>query len=154
MKATFRIAIEKDVPSVVSLLRDDPLGARRDDITETSLSDYLSAFDAINSDPNNELWLVESDGEIAGTFQLTFIPGLSRKGALRCQIEAVRIDRRFRNHGLGSTAMRWAIERARDKGCRLVQLTSDNSRIEAHRFYERLGFAKSHAGFKLDIATV
>jgi GNAT superfamily N-acetyltransferase len=149
---TFRLATTGDVPTIIALLQDDTLGAKRETSEERSLSDYVSAFAVIDADPNNEIWLIDLDGEIAGTFQLTFIPGLSRRGAWRCQIEAVRVDRRFRSNGIGSTAMHWAIARAKDKGCRLVQLTSDVGRTEAHQFYERLGFSKSHAGFKLTIA--
>jgi len=148
---TFRRAESSDVAVIVAMLADDILGAARNPPFDEHRDSYLKAFAAISADPNNELWVIEDNAEIVGSFQLTFIPGLSRKGATRCEIEAVRIASPRRGQGLGSILIHWAIERARSKGCAMVQLTSDTKRTDAHRFYERLGFAKSHAGFKLSL---
>jgi ribosomal protein S18 acetylase RimI-like enzyme len=112
---------------------------------------YLQAFAAIQADPHQFLAVMEHQGQIIGTLQLTFIPGLSRQGSWRAQVEAVRIQDRFRNQGLGQHLMRWAIARAKAQGCRMVQLTTDKSRSAAQRFYERLGFVSSHEGMKLNL---
>lgn len=145
---SLRRATEADVRIVVEMLADDPLGAMREDLSEPLAAGYLDAFRAIEADPNQVLAVAERDGEIIGTLQLTFIAGLSRKGALRGQIEAVRVAAPARGLGLGSQMIDWAIEECRARGCATVQLTSDASRTEAHRFYERLGFKASHVGFK------
>ena len=110
---------------------------------------YAAALAAIDADPNQEMLVAELDGESVGCFQLSYIPGLMRKGMWRGQIELVHIRADRRKLGLGSEMMRWAIERCRERGCGLVQLTSNKSRQDAHRFYVRLGFAPSHEGFKL-----
>jgi GNAT superfamily N-acetyltransferase len=149
--AHVRRATGDDVAVIVALLADDMLGAARDGSFGSARADYMKAFADIEADPNNELYVVEDNGAVVGCFQLTFIPGLSRKGSTRCQIEAVRIASHRRGQGLGAAAMAWAIERARQRECALVQLTSDANRVDAHRFYERLGFTKSHAGFKLKL---
>jgi len=148
---TFRRAVAADVPVIVAMLTDDELGAKREGSFEAGRENYMAAFAAIDAEPNNELWVVEHGSDVVGCFQLTFIPGLSRMGSTRCLIEAVRIASKRRGQGLGGRAMSWAIARAREKGCAVVQLTSDLSRTDAHRFYELLGFAKSHAGFKLKL---
>ena len=137
---------------LVQLFADDPLGAEREDASEPLNPAYISAFEAISSDPNNELVVIESDGRLVGTLQLTFLPNLTRLGSWRCQIEGVRIHGDFRGQGLGTQFFEWAIDRAKQKGCHLVQLTSDKRRPEALKFYERLGFQATHAGFKLRIA--
>lgn len=131
------------------MLADDQLGATRDDPGD--LEPYLRAFEEIDTDTNQLLMVVESGGEPVGTLQLTLIPGLARRGAHRGQVEAVRIHADHRGTGLGGDLMRWAIDESRRRGCTLVQLTSDTSRTEAHRFYERLGFVPSHTGFKLKL---
>jgi GNAT superfamily N-acetyltransferase len=146
---TFRKAQRDDVEAIVHMLADDQLGATRDDPTD--LAPYLQAFDAIDADPNQLLVVVVSDNEPVGTLQLTVIPGLARRGALRGQVEAVRIRADHRGSGLGADLLRWAIDESRRRGCALVQLTSDTSRTQAHRFYERLGFEPSHTGFKLKL---
>ncbi|GAA4581662.1 GNAT family N-acetyltransferase [Planotetraspora phitsanulokensis] len=130
----------------MALLVDDPISASR---TAVPGLDYDSAFAAIDADPGNELIVVESDGEIVGTMQLTFIPGLSRRGAVRLQVEAVRVASRHRSQGIGRKMMEWAAERARERGCGMIQLTSDKARTDAHRFYASLGYEASHEGFKL-----
>ena len=142
-----RPATASDVPGIVALLADDPLGATRE--APGDLVVYLAAFGRIDGDPRQHLMVAIQDGKLAGTLQLTLIPGLSRRGATRALIEAVRVHRDMRGQGLGSELIQWAIDRSRELGAGLVQLSSDASRTEAHRFYERLGFVKSHVGFKL-----
>lgn len=150
MTLVFRKARETDLPEIVSMLADDALGRNR----EASLKDpspYQSALREIDADPNQFLCVVESDGHIVGTLQLTFIPGLSRGGAKRGQIEAVRVARGHRNKGIGREMFDWAIAQCRAHDCTLVQLTTDKTRSDAHRFYESLGFEASHVGFKLKL---
>jgi GNAT superfamily N-acetyltransferase len=144
-----RPATKDDVPAIVAMLADDPLGGERE--SPADLTPYLAAFDRISADPRQHLLIAFRDGRPAGTLQLTIIGGLSRKGTTRALIEAVRVHRDMRGHGLGSELIQDAISRARREGARIVQLTSDASRKDAHRFYERLGFVNSHAGFKLDL---
>ncbi|WP_290051831.1 GNAT family N-acetyltransferase [Amycolatopsis solani] len=144
-----RSARREDIGAIVRMLADDQLGATRDD--PDNLDPYLRAFDEIVKDPNQLLVVVTSDDVPVGTLQLTVIPGLARRGALRGQVEAVRIHADHRGSGLGADLMQWAIAESRRRGCALVQLTSDTSRTDAHRFYERLGFTPSHTGFKLKL---
>ncbi|MGO8957642.1 MAG: GNAT family N-acetyltransferase [Streptosporangiaceae bacterium] len=145
-----RRASADDVAAIVGLLAADQLGANRDGVhSEADVAAYTAAFRAIDADPAHLLLVAESAGEIVGTMQLSFLPGLARRGALRAQIEAVRVAASLRGSGLGGAMMRWAIDEARRRGCALVQLTSDKSRTDAHRFYERLGFVASHEGMKL-----
>ncbi|WP_285514459.1 GNAT family N-acetyltransferase [Streptomyces sp. NBRC 14336] len=136
-----------DVPAIVAMLADDPLGAQRE--SPDDLSPYLAALERLSGDPNQLLRVAERSGRIVGTLQLTIVPGLSRRGATRSIIEGVRIHADERGSGLGTQLIEWAIEESRRQGCSLVQLTSDASRTDAHRFYERLGFEASHVGFKL-----
>ena len=143
-----RRARREDVRSIVALLANDQLGATRDSTDD--LSPYDDAFAAIDRDAAQALLVVTDDTDsVVGTMQLTVIPGLARRGALRMQIEAVRVAEEHRGDGLGAAMMTWAVDEARRKNCALVQLTSDVSRREAHRFYERLGFVASHVGYKL-----
>ena len=136
-----------DIPAIVGLLAADQLGATRDGVnTAQDLAAYQAAFRAIDTDPAHVLLVAQAGQQLAGTLQLSFIPGLARRGALRAQIEAVRVHESYRSHGLGAG---WAIEEARRRGCALVQLTTDKARPDAHRFYERLGFVASHEGMKL-----
>jgi ribosomal protein S18 acetylase RimI-like enzyme len=135
----------------VRLLADDDLGAAREQYAEPLPRAYRDAFDAMQAQGGNDCLLAELDGEIAGCLQLTVIPGLSRRGMRRAQIEGVRVDARFRGRGVGAALFHHAIARARDAGCGLVQLTTDKARPEALRFYERLGFAASHEGMKLSL---
>ena len=141
-----RPAIAADVPAIVAMLADDPLGAQRE--SPDDLTPYMSALERLSGDPNQHLMVAVREGHIAGTLQLTIIPGLSRKGATRSIIEAVRIHADQRGSGLGTQLIEWAIDESRRQGCQLVQLTSDAARTDAHRFYERLGFEASHVGFK------
>lgn len=147
----FREARRSDVPAIVALLADDPLGGGRETVGEDVDAAYWRAFDAIDADLRNALIVADSDGEVVGTMQLTFIPGLSRRGAERAQIEGVRVRTDQRGGGLGRQMIEWAIEQARERGCRLLQLTTDKSRTEAHRFYASLGFQASHEGMKLSL---
>lgn len=137
------------MPAIVALLADDMLGATRE--SPDDMTPYWPAFKAIDADPNQFLAVAERDGEVVGTMQLTYLPGLSRKGSTRSQIEAVRVRGTERGTGLGSKLMAWAVDQARQRGCSLVQLTSDAARTDAHRFYEQLGFTASHLGFKLTL---
>ena len=131
------------------MLADDFLGQQREDVSEPINESYVKAFREIDSDPNNELIVAEIDGNVIGTLQLTFTPSLSYRGSKRCTVESVRIDSSLRGKGIGREMMLWAIEHAKEKGCISMQLTSHSERIDAHRFYEQLGFSKSHVGMKL-----
>ncbi|WP_181777232.1 GNAT family N-acetyltransferase [Amycolatopsis pittospori] len=142
-----RPARREDVEAIVGMLADDQIGSTRDSADD--LTPYLQAFEDIDADPAQLLVVADDAGEAVGTLQLTIIPGLARKGALRGQIEAVRVRASHRGSGLGGELMAWAIDESRRRGCALVQLTSDVKRVDAHRFYERLGFEASHTGFKL-----
>ncbi|MGY6650608.1 N-acetyltransferase family protein [Amycolatopsis sp. TRM77291] len=142
-----REAHREDVAAIVGMLADDQIGSTRDSADD--LTPYLEAFEQIDADPAHLLIVADDGGEAVGTLQLSIIPGLARKGALRGQIEAVRVRASHRGSGLGGELMRWAIDESRRRGCALVQLTSDVKREDAHRFYERLGFEATHTGFKL-----
>jgi GNAT superfamily N-acetyltransferase len=144
----FRSATEADLPAIVSLLADDMIGAGRED---SSSDAYVTAFREVSADPRNHLVVAEVDGEVAGTLQLTYIPGLSRMGAERAQIEGVRVAAAHRSRGLGREMIKWAVGQAKARGCRLVQLTSDKRRSDAIRFYESLGFESTHEGMKLPL---
>ncbi|MFF3419566.1 GNAT family N-acetyltransferase [Streptomyces sp. NPDC002698] len=144
-----RAADADDVPAIVAMLADDPLGARRE--SPDDLSPYLDALERLRRDPNQHLVVAVRDGRVVGTLQLSVIPGLSHRGATRSVIEAVRIHADERGSGLGTKLIEWAVAESRRQDCRLVQLTSDASRTDAHRFYERLGFKASHVGFKLPL---
>ncbi|MCX5604993.1 GNAT family N-acetyltransferase [Streptomyces phaeochromogenes] len=144
-----RPAVPDDVPAIVAMLADDPLGAQRE--SPDDLSPYLAALERLSKDPNQHLVVAVREGRVVGTLQLTIIPGLSRKGATRSIIEGVRIHADERGSGLGTRFIEWAIDRSRSEGCQLVQLTSDVSRTDARRFYERIGFTASHVGFKLQL---
>ena len=145
----FRPATVEDVPTIVAMLADDPLGASRE--SPEDLRPYLAAFERLATDPNQRLIVAVLDGEVVGTLQLTFVPGLSRRASTRAIIEAVRVNTAERGHGVGGRMLTWAIEEARRESCALVQLTSDLSRTDAHRFYEQLGFTGSHLGFKREL---
>ena len=151
MNLVFRNAIRSDVSNLVQLLADDELGATREDTSFPLNPSYLNAFGCIEQDTNNVLVVVENNNNLVGMLQLTFIPYLTHTGSWRCLIEGVRIDKRYRGQGLGHEFIQWAILRAKEKGCSLVQLTSDKQRKSALKFYESLGFIASHEGFKLKI---
>lgn len=145
----FRAATRDDLPAMIALIADDQLGKSRDDASLPLDQRYLDAFAAIERDDNQMLVAVEQAGALIGCFQITFIPGISRRGAWRGQIESVRVAREKRGAGLGTAMFEWAIAECRRRGCDLVQLYTDKSRKDAHRFYERLGFKASHEGMKL-----
>lgn len=142
-----RPARADDIPAIVAMLADDPLGAERE--SPGDLTPYLTALERLASDPNQHLVVAIREDRVVGTLQLTVVPGLSRRGATRSIIEGVRVHADERGSGLGTLLIEWAIEESRRQHCQLVQLTSDNTRTDAHRFYERLGFTASHVGFKL-----
>jgi GNAT superfamily N-acetyltransferase len=147
----FRAAAEDDLLGIVRLYADDMLRAGSE-VTGTPLDPrYARAFQEIARDRNQLLAVAEEGGELVGTLQLTFIPGLMFRGAWRGQIESVRVASARRGQGVGAAMIGWAVERCRDRGCRVVQLMSAISRTDAHRFYERLGFRPTHTGFKLDL---
>ncbi|WP_250006094.1 GNAT family N-acetyltransferase [Actinoplanes sp. M2I2] len=149
----FRTAARADVPAVLQLLADDDISRDRGfgdaPVAEDVDAAIWAAFEEIDADPNNELIVADDDGEVVGTCQLTFTPGLSRHGARRLTIEAVRVRADRRGAGLGRELMRYALTRARERGCRIAQLTTDKRREDAHRFYAGLGFTASHEGLKL-----
>ena len=149
MSLAFRKATRADVPGIVRLLADDEIGAQREAVTDPLPESYLTAFDAIDRDPNNELIVAERDGVLVGVLQLTFIPYLTYRGSWRALIEGVRVASSARSGGIGRQLIEYAIARARARGCFIVQLTSDKRRADAIRFYEKLGFVASHEGFKL-----
>jgi GNAT superfamily N-acetyltransferase len=147
-----RRATREDLPAIVALLADDVLGAQRERPGLPLAPGYAQAFDAIERDPNCELLVACRDGRVVGTMQLDYTPGLSRQGAWRATIEAVRVASPERSRGTGRAMIEGAIDRAHARGCRIVQLSTDRSRVDAHRFYERLGFVASHLGMKLEVA--
>lgn len=145
---TFREATAADLPQIVRLLADDPLGSTRETPGEEIPEAYYTAFAAIEKDPNNAVIVAEVGGELAGTLQLTYIPGLTYTGGERAQIEGVRVAAEQRGRGVGQLMINWAIEQARARGCRVVQLTTDRQRPDAIRFYQKIGFRPSHMGMK------
>ena len=147
-----RLAEKNDVPSIVHMIANDKLGKLREDYRELLPKKYYEAFENITSDPNQELMvMVTESGQVIGTLQLSFIQYLTYQGGIRAQIEAVRVHEDFQAKGIGQKLLKWAIQRAKDKGAHVVQLTTDKKRPEALRFYERLGFKASHEGMKLHI---
>ncbi len=149
--ALFRRALRDDVATIVRLLADDTLGSQRESLADPLPRAYLDAFEAIDRDPNNELIVMQHEGEIIGVLQMTYIPYLTHQGSWRALVEGVRIDQRFRGAGHGRRLFEWVIRRAEQRGCTLLQLTSDKRRTDAIRFYESLGFVASHEGFKLKL---
>lgn len=147
----FRIATRDDVPAIVQMLADDELGSQRERYEEPLPESYYAAFERINTDSNHQLVVAESNGKVIGTLHLMFLPSLSYQGGLRAQVESVRVGKDHQNQGIGSRMMQWAIERAKERGAHIMQLTTHKSREDAHRFYERLGFHKSHLGMKLSL---
>ncbi|MDT0275312.1 GNAT family N-acetyltransferase [Blastococcus goldschmidtiae] len=145
-----RRAVSADLPALVALLADDPLGALRES-ADGGLEPYRRAFALVDADPAHLLVVALAGAEAVGTLQLSFLPGLSRRGALRAQVEGVRVRADRRGDGLGEALLRWALAEARRRDCAVVQLTTDQARPDAHRFYERLGFVASHRGYKLGL---
>ena len=146
-----RRATRGDLDSIIRLLSDDPISAGRGDVASAEDADaYAAALDRIIDDPGNELVVVQDQaGAVVGTLQLTVIPGMARRGSTRLLVEAVRVTSTERSSGIGTALMRWVMDQAAaEAGAPLVQLTSDAARVDAHRFYTRLGFVDSHVGFK------
>ena len=148
MPLSYRAATPADLPFIVALIVEDSVISTGDDPADAAHPDYVNALAEITNDPNEEMIIVEEDGVPVGCFQLSYLPGLMRRGMKRGQIEVVHVAETHRNRGIGGDMMRWAVERCRENGCSMVQLTSNKKRLDAHRFYERLGFLKSHEGFK------
>ncbi|NVE94260.1 GNAT family N-acetyltransferase [Altererythrobacter lutimaris] len=150
-RLTIRDATEQDLPYIVGLIDSDAVSAKRDPAMPADEADQREGFDAIAGDPNHRLLIAEVEGKPVGSFQLSYIPGVSRQGAWRGQIESVRVHPDHQSKGIGGAMLEWAVEECRKRGCGLVQLTSDTTREDAHRFYERLGFKPTHTGFKLKL---
>jgi ribosomal protein S18 acetylase RimI-like enzyme len=146
---SFRYARREDLPEIVRMLADDTLGEKRETYAEPLPESYYATFDAIERDSNNELVVGVVGSRVVAVLQITFLPYLTYRGSWRALIEGVRVDASVRSAGIGKRLIEWAIARARERGCRMVQLTSDKSRRDAQRFYESLGFSASHVGFKL-----
>ncbi|GAA2486841.1 GNAT family N-acetyltransferase [Streptomyces gobitricini] len=144
-----RPAAPADIPAIVAMLADDPLGAQRE--SPDDLAPYTAAFERLVGDPHQHLVVAVRAERVVGTLQLTIIPGLSRRGATRSIVEGVRVRADERGSGLGTWLIEWAIAESRRQRCQMVQLTSDATRTDAHRFYERLGFEASHVGFKMSL---
>ena len=153
MRLAIRPATRADLPAVVAMIALETIPEGREIVSDPVDPSYLAAFDAIDADPNQMLAVGELDGEVVATLQLSFIPGLAFRGAWRGHIESVRVAPHLRNQGLGAELVGWAVEEARARGCHMVQLMSSRSRTDSHRFYERLGWAKSHYGFKLKLGS-
>ncbi|MBC7923209.1 MAG: GNAT family N-acetyltransferase [Ferruginibacter sp.] len=151
MKLQYRLATESDLIEIVGMLSDDQLGAARENFQLPLPAAYLRAFEAIASDKQQELTVVELNTEIVATFQLSFIQYLTYQGGIRAQMEAVRVKASYRGKGVGKEIFYYAIQRARSKGAHLLQLTTDKKRPEAKKFYASLGFVDSHEGMKLHL---
>ena len=151
LNVQYRLATRMDVHVLVRLLAEDELGAQRERFESPLPESYYKAFEAIDADPNNELIVAHANGEIVGTLQLMFLPHLSHQGGMRAQISSVRVAEKYRGQGIGTDMMKWTLERARERGCHLMQLTSNRSRTDAHRFYEKLGFEKTNVGMKIKL---
>jgi ribosomal protein S18 acetylase RimI-like enzyme len=151
MEISFRIATEHDLDTIVKMLANDPLGSKRERYEQPLPESYIKAFQAITSDPNNELIVACHKNEIVGVQQITFTPYLTHQGSWRATIEGVRTLSTERGKGIGSELIRYAIQRAKERGCHLIQLTTDKQREDALRFYERLGFEATHEGLKMKL---
>ncbi|MCW8880518.1 MAG: GNAT family N-acetyltransferase [Kangiellaceae bacterium] len=148
MQITFERASSEDLSIIVKMLSNDPLGSTREGSSENNKT-YLSAFNHIEQDPNNEIIVAKVNNNVAGVLQLTYIPSLTYQGSWRAQIEGVRVSNEFRGQGIGGKMISWSIERAKQRGCKIVQLTSDKRRPDAIRFYQQHGFHSTHEGMKL-----
>ncbi|MDQ3550298.1 MAG: GNAT family N-acetyltransferase [Bacteroidota bacterium] len=148
---TFRLATIENVPDIIKMLSDDAIGVTREKVSDVLSNNYINAFEIINNDPNQELTIVEMDGDKVATLQLTFIQYLTHEGGLRAQVEAVRTSSKYRGRGIGKKIFEYIIDRAKKRGCFLLQLTTDKKRPDAIKFYERLGFNATHEGMKLKL---
>ncbi len=145
----FRKAVKTDLPAIVQMLAEDELGIEREEFAIPIPKPYLKAFEDIEKQDGNALYVAIEDKAVIACLQLTFIPSITRLGSRRAQIEGIRVKEEHRGRGVGEAFIRYAIELARANGCKVVQLTSDNRRVDAHRFYRSMGFTASHAGMKL-----
>ena len=150
----FRDAVLDDLPEIIAMLADDPLGAKREDTSLPLDGGYVAAFAAIQASPDQRLIVAVENGRLVGTMQLSFLSGLSRKGGWRGQIEGVRIVADRRGARLGEQLVLWGVDQCRARGCYVAQLTTHESRKDAHRFYDRLGFQATHLGYKLELASL
>ena len=149
-KVTIRPARREDVGAIIAMLADDPLGGARERIEDPLPQCYFATFETVERDPNIQLVVAEDgEGVVVGCLQLCILPGLSSQGASRGLIEDVRVARHCRSRGIGEQLVQWAVAEARAKRCKLVELLTHHSRVDAQRFYERLGFARSHVGMTL-----
>jgi GNAT superfamily N-acetyltransferase len=146
-----RKAREDDLPSLIQLLAEDTVGSHADTVEPEAFDDYLRAFHVIDHAPHEQLFVAERDGEIVATYQMTFLRTLRGRGAVDAQVEAVHTRADCRGKGIGAALMAHALQEAERRGCRLLQLTSNLARTDAHRFYERAGFTRTHAGFKMKL---
>ncbi len=153
MKLNFRKAKESDLPKLIKMLMGDSLGATREDGSHPINQRYIDMFHLIDQDNNNEIIVAENNGKAIGMLHMTYIPCLTHIGSWRCLIEGVRVAKKFRSHGVGTHFFKWAIRRARERGCYIMQLTSNKDRTNAIRFYHKIGFNASHEGFKFDLQT-
>jgi ribosomal protein S18 acetylase RimI-like enzyme len=147
--ATIRRARRDDVRVIVAMLADDPLGSGRERIEQPLPSSYFRAFEAVENDPNIELVVAEQGGIVVGCLQLCILAGLSSQGAWRGLVEDVRVASHCRSRGIGEQMLQWAIAEARARRCKLVELLTHNTRVDAQRFYKRLGFQPSHVGMTM-----
>lgn len=147
----FRRATQADLPAIVHMLADDDLGRQRERPNTPLPESYVRAFEKIDSDQNHELIVAELNGEVIGTLHLIYLPSISYQGGTRSQVESVRVDSKYRGKGIGAQMMAHAIQHAQEHGAHVMQLTSHETRKDAHRFYERLGFKKAHVGMKLNL---
>ncbi len=145
----FCIAQRRDLDQIIALLSDDPLGSVREQSMATTRSDYEAAFADIEQSSDNSILVIKLADAVIGCAQITIIPNLTFTGAKRCQIEGVRVSKEYQGRGLGKLMIDYAIDQAKNRGCKIVQLTSNNTRMGALEFYEKLGFEASHTGFKL-----
>lgn len=147
----FRRATRADLPTIIALIAEDQIGHAREELTTPLNPAYVDAFDAIARDDNQLMAVAELDHAVIGCLQITFIPGLSRQGMWRGNIESVRVSQKLRGQGIGRAFFAWAIEQCRARGCGLVQLMMNQSRVDAGRFYQSLGFKPHHLGLRLDL---
>ncbi|WP_274364105.1 GNAT family N-acetyltransferase [Paenibacillus thermotolerans] len=148
-KITCRLAMIEDLDKIVYMLADDVLGNKREQYEQPLPENYVRAFQSISADPNNELIVACSDEEVVGVLQITYIPHLTYQGGWRATIEGVRVSSSERGKGIGSQLINWSIERAKERGCKVIQLTTDKKRPEALQFYKTLGFQATHEGLKM-----
>ena len=149
-KVTIRRARRDDLGIIVAMLADDPLGGARERLEDPLPQTYFQAFEKVDRDPNIQLVVaVDNEGGVVGCLQLCILPGVSSQGASRGLLEDVRVASHCRSRGIGEQLVQWAVAEARAKGCKLVELLTHHTRVDAQRFYERLGFARSHVGMTI-----